>query len=107
MNKSILILVLVSMTLATFEGAADGVAIGTPGDQEYSHEMHNLVHVDEHEHGGTDDHDNHFCHCNLHAVALLSSFVTPAMRMSSGTAFRHDDRFSSRSDPPLLRPPNS
>lgn len=108
MSRAILILVLFSTMFAVLEGAADGAGIGMPGDQEGSHEIHDSVHVDEHEHDGTtDDHDDHFCHCSVHAVAILSAFATPPMQKPSATTVRHDNRFSSRSGPPLLRPPIS
>lgn len=107
MNKSVLILVLVSTLFAALEGAADVAGAGMPGDQEGIHEMHGSVHVGEHAHNRTDDHDDHFCHCSVHAVALMSAFVVPSMQISSAAIIRHDNRFSSRSAPPLLRPPNS
>ena len=107
MNRAILILALFSTTFATLEGAAEVAGVGISGDHERSHEMHDSVHSDEHEHEGTDDHDDHFCHCNVHAVALLSVFVTPSMQMFSSSTTRHDNHFSSRAGPPLLRPPNS
>jgi hypothetical protein len=43
----------------------------------------------------------------VHVLALLSAFVSPPMQISAAITVRHDNRYTSRAGPPLLRPPNS
>jgi len=107
MSRAVLILVMFSTAFTALEGAVDIAGAGMLGDRESSHEMHDAIHIDEHEHDGTDDHDDHFCHCTAHAVALLSELVTPAMQLPRIATLRHDNRFTSQFGPPLLRPPIS
>ena len=103
MTRAILISVLVSMLFAGLEGATDAAGPGIDTSQENGHEMHGPPHVESHEHEG----DDHFCHCGVHAVALLTSIDISVSENQSVSHSRYDDRFSSLLAPPLLRPPNS
>jgi hypothetical protein len=114
MTRAILISAFASIIFAGFEGAADAANPDIAGGKVDGHEVHGSAHIDRHEHDGNgheddgDDHeDDHFCHCSVHAAALLSTVVSPATEERSDSSSRYDDRFPSLVDPPLLRPPNS
>lgn len=107
MTRTILIIVLIGMLLAGFEGAADAAGPEMTVGQDHGHEFHGSIHVESHEQGDAADHEDHFCHCGVHAVALLSVVITPVIRKSSKPSARHDRRVASLASPPLLRPPNS
>jgi len=107
MTRTILILVLIGMMLAGFEGAADAAGPEMPHGQDHGHEFHGSAHANNHEQGDVADYDDHFCHCGMHAVALLPVIVTPVAQKSSRPNTRLDRRVSSLAGPPLLRPPIS
>ena len=107
MTRTILISVILCTALAGFEGAADAAGPGMPVGQDHGHELHDSAHTGNHEQGDVADHDDHFCHCGMHAVALLPVVITPVIQKSSRPNTRHDRRVSSLAGPPLLRPPNS
>lgn len=107
MVKAILIFVISSLILAGFEGVADAAGPTAADGQDHSHELHGSVHADGHEHDGASDHDDHFCHCSVHAVALLSAAVMSIPREISIAMTDCDSHFSSQVPALLLRPPNS
>lgn len=114
MTRTILISVFVSIIFAGYEGAADAAGPDTAGSTIDGHEVHGSAHIDiyvhdgdDHEHEGEDHQDDHFCHCSVHAVALLTTLVSSASEIRSASSSLYDDQFSSQVDPPLLRPPNS
>ncbi len=114
MIRAVLFSVFVSIIFAGFEGATDAAGPGFEGNQVNSHEVHGSTHIDSHEHDvgghkhdGDGHQDDHFCHCSVHAVALLTTLVSSVTEEKSVSTSRYDDQFSSLVDPPLLRPPNS
>lgn len=107
MTKPILISVIFSIICAGIEGASDSAGPDIEGSQVNGHEVHGMAHIDSHEHDPDSDHDDHFCHCSVHAAALLSAVVYSATEERSVSPSSYDDHFSSLVDPPLLRPPNS
>jgi hypothetical protein len=110
MTRAILFSVFVGIIFAGFEGATDAAGPGFEGNQVNGHEVHGSAHIDSHEHdidGHKHDGDDHFCHCSVHALALLTALVSSATEEKSVSSSRYDDQFSSLVEPPLLRPPNS
>jgi hypothetical protein len=107
MSRLILISVLIGYVFVGFEGLTDASGPVLDVDQDHSHEVHSQMHVDNHEHDGDSDHDDHFCHCSAHAAVLFSQMASPAAVGSQVSPVRLDSRFSSRAGPPLLRPPNA
>lgn len=107
MTKAILVSVFFSIMCASFEGASDGAGPDVEGSQVNGHEVHGSAHTDNHEHDSDSQQDDHFCHCSVHAAALLYTIVSSVTEERSVSPSRYDDRFSSLVDPPLLRPPNS
>jgi hypothetical protein len=114
MTRAILFSVFVSIIFAGYEGATDAAGPDIAGSKVDGHEVHGSAHIDSHEHDGDghehegDGHqDDHFCHCSVHAAALLSTVVSSATEERSASSTRYDDHFSSLVEPPLLRPPNS
>jgi hypothetical protein len=107
MTRAILISVFVSIIFAGYEGATDAAGPDIAGGKVDGHEVHGSAHIDSHEHDGDGHQDDHFCHCSVHAVALLTTLVSSATEERSVSSSRYDDRFPSLVDPPLLRPPNS
>lgn len=107
MNRTVIIAVLTGMVFSGFEAAAEDVDPALADPHEHAHEIHGSAHSAGHDHDETTDHDDHFCHCGVHAPALPSSDVTPIVSAAPVAATRHDDWFSSMHPPPLLRPPNS
>lgn len=107
MTRIILNFVFTGMILAGFEGAADAAGSALADSQDHGHEIHGSIHADSHEHNGESDHDDHFCHCGVHAAALLCVAVTSGCNERYVSSDRYDSRFSSLIAPPLLRPPNS
>ena len=107
MTKRIIISLIFSILCAGFEGASDGAGPEIGGSQVNSHEVHGSPHFDNHEHDGDSQHDDHFCHCSVHAAALLFTVEYSATKERSVLRGRYDDHFSSLADPPLLRPPIS
>jgi len=106
MTRPILISVLLGIIFAGFEAAVDAAGPGIEADQDNGHEMHGSAHADNHEHDDDSHHDDHFCHCSVHAAALLSTVFIAATEERSVSSNRYVDRFSTLTDPPLLRPPN-
>ena len=114
MTRAIVISVFVSIIFAGYEGATDAAGPDIAGGKVDGHEVHGSAHIDSHEHDGdrhehdSDGHqDDHFCHCSVHAVALLTTLASAATEEKSVSSSRYDDKFPSLVDPPLLRPPNS
>ena len=107
MTRTILITVFVSILFAGFESAADAAGFVVNSGHESSHEAHGLAHSDSHEHDGENNDDEHFCHCSVHAAALIPFIVACTADDKFVSSNHYDDRFSSLEDPPLLRPPNS
>ena len=107
MTKPILILMIVSIIFAGFEGATDSAGPDFEGSQVNGHEVHSSAHSESHEHDGADHDEDHFCHCSVHTAVLLSSVASSATEERSVSPSHYDDHFSSQVDPPLLRPPNS
>jgi hypothetical protein len=107
MTRMILISVLLGTVLAGFEGAADAAGPGMPVGQDHGHELHDSAHTGDHEQGDVADHDDHFCHCGMHSLALVPVIITPLIQKSSRPNTRYDRRVSSHAGPPLLRPPKS
>ena len=105
MNRAIILAVLTGVVFSGLESAAETVGPMSADTHERGHEIHGSVHANHHDHGESSDHDDHFCHCGVHAVALLSSHVPPVVAAPSVTSTRHDVTFSTLQDPPLLRPP--
>lgn len=107
MTRTVIIAVLTGVFFSGLEGVAETVDLGSADVHEHGHELHGTAHASDDHHDHHDDSDEHFCHCSLHAPALLSSHVTPVSpAIATGTTL-HDDRFSSLPSPPLLRPPNA
>jgi hypothetical protein len=107
MTRAILISVFVSIIFAGFEGATDAASPDIAGGTVDGHEVHGSIHIDSHEHDGDGHQDDHFCHCSVHAVALLSTAVSSATEEISAMSGRYDDQYSSLVDSPRLRPPKS
>ena len=73
MSRAVIIAVLAGIVLSGLEGVAESTV---PVDaHEHGHEVHGPLHVADHEHDDDGDHDDHFCHCGLHTVALTSTDV--------------------------------
>jgi hypothetical protein len=114
MTRAILISVFVSIIFAGYEGATDAASPDIAGGTADGHEVHGSIHIDSHEHDG-DNHehdgdghqDDHFCHCSVHAAALLSTDVSFATEERSTSSSRYDDQYSSLVDSPRRRPPKS
>ena len=107
MTRTILIAVFVSIVFAGFESAADAAGFVVDSGHESGHEVHGSAHSDSHEHDGENHDGEHFCHCTVHAAAIIPSIVVCTAEEIFVSSSRYDDRFSSLVDPPLLRPPNS
>ncbi len=108
MTKPILILMIVSVAFAGFEGATDAAGPDIEGSHQVNgHEVHGSAHSESHEHDGADHDEDHFCHCSVHTAVLLSTLVSSATEERFVSPSHYDDHFSSQVDPPLLRPPNS
>ena len=107
MKRAIILAVLTGFIFSGLESVAETLDPLAADAQERGHEIHGSVHADDHEHNEASDHDDHFCHCGVHAVALLSSHVAPVVAGSSVTSTRHDVSFSTLRGPPLLRPPTA
>ena len=111
-TKSIVFSVFVSIIFAGIESAADAAGAVPDTDHDNGHEIHGSVHSESHDHDDADhddaDHEeDHFCHCSVHSVALLSCAVAGTAETRFVSSSRYDYHFSSLADPPLLRPPNS
>jgi hypothetical protein len=106
MKKSILFSVFVSLIFAGFESAADAAGAVVTTDRDSGHEVHGSAHSESHEHDGADHDEDHFCHCSVHAAAIVSCAVAGLADNRSVSLIRYAVRFSSLVDPPLLRPPN-
>ena len=78
MTKPILILMIVSIAFAGFEGATDAAGPDIEGSQVIGHEVHGSAHSESHEHDGADHDEDHFCHCSVHTAVLLSTVVSSA-----------------------------
>ena len=107
MTRPILILVSLGIIFAGFEGAADAAGLDFEASRDNGHEVHGTIHVDSHEHDGDSHHDDHFCHCSVHAAAILCTVFVSAPEERFVSTNRYDGRFSTLVAPPLLRPPNS
>ncbi len=107
MTRPILILALLGIIFAGFEGVADAAGLDFEASQDNGHEVHGTAHVDSHEYDGDSHHDDHFCHCSVHAAAILSTVIVSATKERSVWPNRYDSRFPTLVAPPLLRPPNS
>jgi ABC-type Zn2+ transport system substrate-binding protein/surface adhesin len=107
MTRTVIIAVIAGLVFSGFEAVAETGDVEAIDAHGHGHEIHSSAHTGGHDHDDSTDHDDHFCHCGLHAPALLSSYVTPvAPAVATGTTL-HDGRFSSLPSPPLLRPPNA
>ena len=107
MARVILFSVLVSILFSGFESAAEAVGPAWDNDQDVSHEAHGKLHTDYHEQDGDSQHDDHYCHCNVHAAALLAVEIDTSVNEPYASRGSYDHRFTSLVAPPLLRPPNS
>ena len=111
MKRAIILAVLTGFIFSGVESVAETLGPLSVDTHERGHEIHGSVHANHHDqssdHGESSDHDDHFCHCGVHAVALLSSHVPPAVTAPPVTSTRHDVSFSTLQDPPLLRPPTA
>lgn len=106
MTRTICISVLCGILFSGFEGVAESAGSAPVDGHEHNHEIHGPGHDNRHDHDESGDHDDHFCHCGVHAPALVSSIVTPVIPGSPVSANRFSERFSSLHSPPLLRPPD-
>jgi len=110
MNRAIIFAVLAGIVFSGLESAAETVGPLSADTHDGGHEIHGSAHANDHDHdesGDHDDHDNHFCHCGVHALAILSNDVIPLVSTVSITRARHDVSFSTLRGPPLLRPPTA
>ena len=107
MTKPILISVLLGIVFTGFEGAADAAGRDFAANRDHGHEVHGSAHAASHEHDGDSHHDDHFCHCSVHAMALPPTAFISATEDKSVSSNRYDGRFTTLVVPPLLRPPNS
>ena len=106
MTRAISIAVLCGIVFSGFEGVAESAGASPIGAHENGHEMHGSGHDKSHDHDESGHHDDHFCHCGVHAPALVSSIVTPLVPGSLVSTNRYSERYSSLHSPPLLRPPD-
>jgi hypothetical protein len=107
MKRFVVATVLLSMLFTSFEGAADVAGSAAAGERDHSHEVHGTLHSSDEQHENATDHEDHFCHCSVHAVALTSIEFAAVDHELPILRVRYDSRFNSVSSPPLLRPPNS
>ena len=107
MTKPILFLALLGIIFAGFEGATDAAGLDFDAGQDNGHEVHGSTHVESHEHDDDSHHDDHFCHCSVHTMALPPTVLVSATEDKSVSSNRYDGRFTTLVTPPLLRPPNS
>ena len=106
MTRAIGIAVFCGIVLSGFEGVAESANPSPVDAHEHGHEIHGSGHGESHDHDKSSDLDDHFCHCGVHAPALVSSIVTPVVPGTPVSTNRHSERFSSLLSPPLLRPPD-
>jgi hypothetical protein len=104
MKRAILIVVAFGIALSGFEGAAE---LFVADGQEQGHDLHNPLHGDDHDDGEDVDHEDHFCHCGLHLVAMLTATDLVLGASSSVGISRYESEFAGMPYPPLLRPPIS
>jgi len=107
MTRAIGIAVFCGIVLSGFEGVAESSSPSPVDAHEHGHEIHGSGHGESHDQDESSDHDDHFCHCGVHAPALVSSIVTPVDAGFPVTTTRHDGSFSTLHGPPLLRPPKA
>lgn len=107
MTRTVIIAVITGLVFSGFEAVAETGDVEAIDAHGHSHEIHSSAHTSGHDHDDSTDHDDHFCHCGVHAPALPASDVIAAAPEPSVATTRHDGRFSSLHAPPLLRPPNS
>ena len=112
MSKAIVIFVCVSLVFAGLEGAAEAATFDDSG-HDAGHELHGAGHTadhdhnHDHEHDGDEDHEGHFCHCSLHALALLYAPIKTSMPKTYIATGRYELRIPFRAPTPPLRPPTA
>lgn len=107
MRRLFLIAASLGIVLGGIESAADaGGTIGSHAE-DHGHELHGFVHAIDTVHTATDDHDDHFCHCGVHApvLPLAGDLAIPVGTRQSIPS--RPERCTSLASPPLLRPPMS
>ena len=102
MTRVTLIFVMFGLIVSAVEGAADAGVLQVADDEGHGHELHANGHNEAQHH---DDADGHFCHCSLHAPALLTVVNIDISDQFSESIGEVAHAFASRVPPLLLRPP--
>ena len=102
MTKATLIFVMLGLIVSAIEGAADAANLQTSDAESHGHELHANGHDEAQHHDGA---DGHFCHCGVHAPALLAVVDLDISDKYSESISEVVHTFASRVPPLLLRPP--
>jgi hypothetical protein len=102
MTKATLIFVMFGLIVSAIEGAADAAIFQASDVESHGHELHPNGHDAAQHH---DDAEGHFCHCGVHAPALLTVVDLDISDKYSESIGEVVYAFASRVPPLLLRPP--